>query len=431
MSSVAPTSRLLLAPLYAGSIWLEGRAARAGVPIPLRFPRDVFEIRSAPERLFTLLQAAGACPRDAELVDVRRRGALENEPDKERTAAALDVVMRRGEVTSTLPVFVKFQSGRGLPLLLQAVRAAVEPKVAREVDFYRRLADSVPLRTPRVYFADARHAFNRVCIVLEHVEGFNLADWRGCPVSAMRAMLVSVARMNAAFAGRTALDARTRWIPARAGLDYADFVATLGGVPARYKGLWRALDRYFRGRPVTLVHGDCRPGNVLFLDDGTLARRIHDPARPEPDPWPASSEPLPEVVFADWEAVNVAPLLWDFTYGTVIGLRPIDREAHSRRLLDEFLSTLRAGGVATEDCDRDRALVEIDLLTLVLYFLASLIVSKGYWDNQGNTLDDYRAWSHRIVAAVRAVDVDRASRALFVSPDAARRLQREAFFEPR
>jgi hypothetical protein len=418
-----PHGRILLAPLYAASIWLEKRARGA---FPLPFPRDLAEIATAPERLSALLQRAGAYPADATFVEARRRGGLANEPDKDRTAAVFDVVTRRDGATSSLAVFVKFQSGRGLPLFLQAVRAAVEPGVAREVDFYRRLAHAVPVRTPRVYFASAAHAFNRVCIVLEYVDGYNLADWRGCPIPAVRAMLAGVGRMNAAFVDRIADDERTRWIPARAGLDYASFVTTLGGrAPDWYRALWKALERYFRGRPVTLVHGDCRPGNMLFLDGGATARQVRSRPADEADPWPADAA-LPEVVFTDWEALNAAPLLWDFTYCTVIGIRTVDREAHLSRLLDDFVAVLRVEGVAPEHCDPARCRLEVDLLTLVLYYVAALIVTKGYWNNQGNTLDDFLAWSKRILAAVRAVEPDRAAAALGVPPDSVRRLQREA-----
>jgi hypothetical protein len=245
-------------------------------------------------------------------------------------------------------------------------------------------------------------------------------------------MLAGVARMNAAFVGKIANDPRTCWIPARAGLDYASFVATLGGgAPAWYRDLWKALDRYFRDRPVTLVHGDCRPGNMLFLDDGAVARQINARKERGAEPWPPEGGPTPDVVFTDWEAVNAAPLLWDFTYCTVIGIRTVDREAHLERLRDEFVAALRAGGVAAEHCDRARCCVEVDLLTMVLYYVASLVISKGYWDKQGNTLDDWHAWSGRILAALRAVDADRTSAALGVSPEVVRRLQREAAFNKR
>jgi hypothetical protein len=422
-------ARALLTPFYAAAIWLEERLASK---FRLRFPRSVAEIEAAPERLFALLQRGGVLPPGATVVEVRRRGRMMNEPDKDRTAACLDVVVRHGDAAITVPVFVKFQSGRGMPLLIQAVRAAVEPGVAREVDFYRRLASSVPVRTARVHFADVLSAVNRVCIVLEYIDGYNPADWRGCPLQGVRAMLGSVARMNAAFVGRTASDPRTLWIPARAGLDYAEFVATLAGsAPAWYMDLWKALDRYFRGRPLTLVHGDCRPGNMLFRDDGAMARTAFSNSELEAAQWPDPETPVPEVVFTDWEAINAAPLLWDFTYCTIIGLRSADRQAHLQRLLDEFIAALRAEGVGPALLDPDRCKLEVDLLTLVLYFISALVVSKGYWDNQGNTVEDFRAWSGRVLAALRGVDADRAARSLGVPSEVVRRLQREDAFKTR
>lgn len=432
-ADVAPpsTARAWMSPLYAGAIWAEDRAARA-TSVRLRFPRDVAEIDAAPERLFLLLRDRGALPEGATLVAVRRRGGFANEPDKDRTAASYDVVARDGDETVTTPVFVKFQTGRGMPLLLQGVRAAVEPGIAREVEFYRRLAGTVPLRAPRPYVADSLTAVNRVCLALEHVEGDNPADWRGCALGNLRAMLGDVARMNAAFVGRTALDPRTRWIPARAGLDHAAFVVTLAGAaPDWYMDLWRALDRFFRARPVTLVHGDCRPGNMLFRDDDGATRRPLDGDEDTAAPWPAPDAPRPSVVFTDWEAINAAPLLWDFTYCTIIGLRVGDRRAHLPRLLDEFVAALREAGAPESLCDVARCRVEVDALAMVLYYVAALVVSKGYWDRQGNTLNDYRAWSGRILAALRDVDVARVAAAIEVAPDAVRRLQREASFKER
>jgi hypothetical protein len=430
-SASAPSpARALLTPLYAASIWLEARLALRVPSFRLRFPRDLREIESAPERLFSFVREAAGLPEGATLVEVRRRSGMVNEPDKDRTAAGFDVLVRHGDRTTTLPVFVKFQSGRGMPLLLQAVRAAVEPGVAREVDFYQRLAATVPVRTARAYVADAIPAINRTCIVLEHVDGENVADWRGCPLPGIRAMLTAVARMNAAFVGRTASDPRTSWIPARGGLDYASFVATLAGsVPAWYKELWKALDRYFRARPLTLVHGDCRPGNVLFRGACTLTPA--DGGELTASPWPDAGLAAPEVVFTDWEAVNAAPLLWDFTYCTIVGLRIADRQAHLPRLFDEFVAALEREGVEAALLSPERCRLEVDLLTMVLYYVAALVVSKGFWDNQGNTIDDYRAWTARIVAALRGVDAQRAAVALGVATEVVLRLQREANFPAR
>jgi cytochrome P450 len=432
LSASSSPARLLLTPFYAGSIWLETEFARLYPERELRFPRDLTELERKPARFFELLRQAGVFSTADTLIEVRRRGTMVNEPDKDRTAAIVDVVVQRSQGTVVHPIFVKVQSGRGMPLLLQAVRAAVEPGVAREIDFYRRLAGKIPLRTARPHIAEALTQFNRVFLATEYVEGHNPADWRGCPLPAIRAVLSDVARLNASFVGRTASDPRTSWIPARAGLDYASFVATLAGSPpAGYLDLWKALERYFRERPITLVHGDCRPGNMLFRDAGELSRHAHPRDEAEPNPWPSPNDSVPEVTFTDWEAVNAAPLLWDFTYCTVIGMRSADRRAHLPRLLEEFTAVLRAEGVSAELCDLERCRLEVELLSLVLYYIAALVVSKGYWDNQGNTLEDFHAWSGRILHALRSVDADRAARALGVDVEAVRRLQREGTFKAR
>lgn len=104
---------------------------------------------------------------------------LTDEPDKNETSGGVRVryttgVGSSGEVgpgraERTLPLFLKFQCGRGLRLWLQAVRSALEPGISREVQFYRRLAREVPVRVATPYVAEAAHWCNRVCLGLEYL----------------------------------------------------------------------------------------------------------------------------------------------------------------------------------------------------------------------------------------------------------------------
>ncbi len=324
-----------LAPFAAAAIAAEQRLAFWW---PLRFPRSIGELESDPARLLDLLTkpsrgllAPLGVPPATAFAGVRRRGGPENEPDKNRTTGVLELLFRDGETEHATRVVVKLQSGRGMPLYMQAIRAVIEHRFSREIEFYRQLAPVVPVRVARPLFADAVTAINRVCLVVEHIDATTPADWRGCSLPAMRALLASAARLNAHFLHRLAASS-TAWIPARAGLEYANFVTGfLGKTEPCFREVWNALQRYFATRPVTLVHGDCRPGNMLFTGDAPIVATgatEHDAA-----PWPDSAMPPPGVVMSDWEAVNIAPLLWDFTYATIIGLRIGDRKTWLDRLL--------------------------------------------------------------------------------------------------
>lgn len=426
---------LTVAPVAAAVITLESRSARWW---PLRFPRSIAELEDAPERLVDLLTrpsrglvAALELPPGARFVSLRRTGQLTHEPDKNRTTAPLTLRFTFPAVAPdagpeqtgehVVRVVAKFQSGRGLPLYMQAIRVALESGFAREIAFYRHLAPIVPVRVPAPRFADAVTAVNRVCLVMDHVDGTTLADWRGCPMPAMQALLSEAAKLNGGFLNRLREPA-VAWIPASDGLDFMSFVTGfIGKTEPWYRNTWAALQRYFSGKPVTLVHGDCRPGNMFFTGEAPVAPDA-SLREDESAAWPEAA-PLPGVVMADWEAVNVAPLLWDFTYATVIGLRTGDRRAWLDRLLDEFLAALQRAGVDQPHLDRNRCRLEVDLLAMVLAYLSLVIIDHKLWSGQGNTAEDGRAWITRVVTAATASDADVVGRALGVEPSDVRRLQ--------
>jgi hypothetical protein len=418
---------LLVAPFTAIAIAAEERLA----PIwPLPFPRSLDEIDAEPARLLALLTqpsrgliAPLSIPPGAVFAGLGRRGGPDQEPDKQRTTGMVEMQLSAADGTQHASrVVVKLQSGRGMPFYMQALRAAIEP-FSREIEFYRQLAPVVPVPVARPLFADAVPFVNRVCLVVEYVESTTPADWRGCSLEAMRALLAGAARLNAFFLGRLSTPA-TGWIPARTGLDYAKFVE--GFIPKTepaHREVWSALQRHFASRRVTLAHGDCRPGNMLFTGDG----QVHAVAGSETDaaPWPESSAPLPGVVMSDWEAVNIAPLLWDFTYATIIGLRIGDRDAWLDRLLDEFLTSLQDAGVPSAELDRSTCRLQVDLLALVLAYISRVVFEHKLWNGQGNTLEDIRAWGGRVRHAALASDATGMAAALGLPVDTIRGVQQQ------
>lgn len=387
-------------PLVAALIAVESRTEWW----PLRFPRGPADFEREPRRLFDLLTipshgllAPIADRSRARLVAQARADRLVNEPDKNSVTAGFDLTIENGGAHRTVRVLTKFQSGRGMPLYMQAIRAVVEYRFAREIEFYRRLAPLVPVAVPRPRFADSVSVLNRVCLVLDRFDGETIADWQGCSLAAMRTLLASAARLNGAFADRVSVPAIS-WIPARGGLDFASYVD--GFIAKReewYRRIWAALRAYFQRHLMTVVHGDCRPGNMLFRGE--------------------------DVVMCDWEAVNVAPLLWDFTYCTIVGLHADDRRAWQPRLLLEFLDHLREQDVDKRGLDRDRAALDVQLLAIVLAYVSLVVADHHLWAGQGNTQQDLSAWVHRVLDAGADGDAPTIANALDVPADDVRRLQ--------
>jgi hypothetical protein len=388
------------------------------------FPRGIADLERDPALIAKLITVPSnglinppALPAGAVLQSQQRLDRLSHEPDKNQTSAKWLLTFRSGDSLVPLRVFTKFQSGRGAPLYMQALRAVFERRFLREPAFYRHLAAHVPVRVARPYFADAVSSINRACVILEAVDGATLSDADGCAIGEFRLLIAAAARLNAAFAAK--IDApQTAWIPARSGLEFAEFIELyFGKEPAGWKQLWLALRAYFDARPVTLVHGDCRPGNMIFSGIAAIEPPPAEAAREWAEPAAGA-----EVVLSDWEAVNIAPLLWDFTYATIIGLRTQDRTAHLDRLLSEHLAALEHHGAGAHTPAPAAARIEVDLLGLVLGYISLSVYEQRLWA-QGNALRDVRAWMERAREAVIRVDTDRSATALGVPPAIVRAFQ--------
>ena len=95
----------------------------------------------------------------------------------------------------------------------------------------------------------------------------------------------------------------------------------LGLVIGRGLRKWRQLDRLFgslkkalKDEPATLLHGDCRPENLLFHEsDGAWS-----------------------LTFVDWEAMGCNPAANDLVYFIVVGLAANDAVAWESDLLDVY-----------------------------------------------------------------------------------------------
>lgn len=438
-------------PVLTLTIWFEKTFERC---FRLRFPRSEAEVVSHPEHFMRLLQCEGAVPSSAKLVDLQRLAKLESEPDKNATMTIMRLQYTVGaeESVQNIDIFIKFQCSRGLPLLLQGFRAAAEFGIQREVDFYNHLSQAVPMRTPRALFCDSHSLFNRVCIVLEYIpNGITVRDSDGCPESKLAKMVTSAARMHAMFWGKVHSDRATRWIPAarldHGGMEFVSWVKLLiGKEPEWYRDVFAACVKRLDSVPKTLLHGDCRPGNMQFVSRSDCSRGaklasgvgVHETdlgvrrSKRVADKIAAAAAAAAaeehdgdddcECVFTDFEATNVGPALWDFTYCVVLGQAPDERLKNEDALLSRYVNELTTACGPLEWVDGTvvnvaACNVQYRLLSVVLMILGTAIVRGGQWDGQGNTREDGEAWFLRISRAVLDIEPSLLSSELGLSPD--------------
>lgn len=97
---------------------------------------------------------------------------------------------------------------------------------------------------------------------------------------------------------------------------------------ARYAGLFRWFSERLAEGPVTMSHGDWRGDNLFFTGD-----------------------PEMPLIAVDWQLIAIAKGIKDFAYFVTQSLRPTDRAAHERRLLQLWLDELAANGVQGYEFD--------------------------------------------------------------------------------
>ncbi|KAH9249471.1 hypothetical protein BASA81_012833 [Batrachochytrium salamandrivorans] len=367
-----------------------------GLPGPL--PRDLDEVTA--DRLDGILKAHGVITEHEQVIKVVKLQPITSEPDKQLTAGSIRVFVQPPTTTTTagevreLALFCKFQTGRGMPLFLQAVRWAAEYDVAREVDFYNKIQpklDPKQVKTSRPILAMKSPLLNYVFVILEHLDLGQSShhrvvnDYEGATVSEVQAMLVSAAHLHQAFP----VDApEVAWIPAKRELEFAKWVESFSPpreTRAFSPKIWQALREYFTSKPVTLVHGDFRPGNMIFQG--------------------SDRDNVEGVLVSDWEATNVGPSLWDFTYLTTLGWSAKARRAHQSQQLAQYLANLaphqqQAAKGGEED---------LVLLVLLLGFVSRTIRVNKFWSNQGNTTKDQGCWLIRVCLALGDVNAKQAA----------------------
>ncbi|HWA63415.1 MAG TPA: phosphotransferase [Caulobacteraceae bacterium] len=217
----------------------------------------------------------------------------------------------------------------------------------REVSFYRELAATVAITTPKAYVAEIDPQTDDFTLIFEDLGPARPGDQlAGCSVEDAVTALSEAAALHAPRWGDASLETLD-WLAGRPAESTATITAVLPGVVAlfreRYEGqlepefmalveaMPAALARAQtdRSSPRTVQHGDFRLDNILFdIQGGT---------RP--------------MATLDWQTVTVGPGVTDAAYFLSAALDPDVREAHEQALVRGYHAELLRRGVTGYDWD--------------------------------------------------------------------------------
>lgn len=307
------------------------------------FPRSPEQV--TPEWLDGVLRASGAL----------RSG---------RVVGAVPTVVGTGQMGASIRQTLEYAGGDGSGPRSVVCKFASSDPTSRstgvtlrtyevEVGFYRDVARTVDIRTPRCHFGDIDLATGEFVLVLEDlapsVQGDQLA---GCTADQAALAMEELAKLHAPRWNDAEL-ARVEWLNRNATDDSYAFSEAflpqlLPGFLERYADrldpehvrlaevLMRRVGVFLRHRPGprAVQHGDYRLDNMMF---GTLD----------------GGYPLAVV---DWQTVVWGAPAFDASYFLGAGLVREARRAHEERLLRVYHDGLRARGVdgyGWDDCWTD------------------------------------------------------------------------------
>jgi hypothetical protein len=230
-------------------------------------------------------------------------------------------------------------SGAGLRLYL------------REVSFYREVAHTVGIITPRAHYAQIDPDTHDFTLIFEDFGPARAGDQlAGCSVEDAHIALLEAAALHAPRWGDPSLE-QLEWLNGGAesmGQVVAMLPMVIAAFRDRYDGQLApecmalverlpgavAAMQTDRSSPVTLVHGDFRLDNVLFDIQGG-ARRMGT---------------------LDWQTLALGPGVTDVAYFLSAGLSPELRRVHERELVAGYhaeLVRLGVGDFTLDHCWRD------------------------------------------------------------------------------
>jgi hypothetical protein len=222
----------------------------------------------------------------------------------------------------------------------------------REVSFYREMAATVAIHTPRALVAEIDPASDDFTLIFEDLAPARQGDQlAGCSVEDARTAVIEAAALHAprwSDPGLLTLD----WLVVKPAERQPQIMAALPFIiqmfkeryldllPAEHMALVEKLPAALtrmgetRDAPLTVVHGDFRLDNILFDVQG-------------------GKRPMATL---DWQTVTVGPGVGDVAYFLSAGVDPEVRRAHEIELVGLYHNELRRRGVESYDlkaCWRD------------------------------------------------------------------------------
>lgn len=366
---------------YTATIFIEDHL---GFMIPIPFNRSTKDLQKNPDKLIASIR--GSLSID-EVQSFDTYSVIREEHGKGQFITGLQLTYLDGDSSSrTEDIIVKFLSLKNEPLVLNALKSALYSGLNREVEFYKGLSREVPFVTADCFYTHSIPVLYRAVIVMEALHpDQRVDDYIGCTAEQVKDVLRNVAKMHAKFWGRVFEEPSLDWIPDRHAVGYLWFLDIITKKEAACKKLWAALYEHFEDYPLTVGHGDCRPGNIMWYDDGSIA-------------------------LVDWQFANASLGTWDATYCIVMSIHEDIRREREDELINYYYDNLSASykdyhsedfSYSREQCIEDHHLLK---LVLALYGWGALVTHM--FDRYGNDPRDVRAWADRITAAVTDLDSD-------------------------
>lgn len=387
-----------LGPWFYFLLLIDRHLFRARNPF-LRFPRNLSELFTPPDRIFYLLRRHGVIPADARCISCEHCGGADTEPGK--SVARINIAYSTPVASrEELRVFVKLPSAREYSIFFKMVLAAVSPN-AKEVAFHNIVLPELARQAggranlgfaaPKTLYAAWARPFDRSILVQECVDMdryHSRPDW----MNADRQMAGRI------IDSATDLHRRTwqlRNMPQkvldcyleRRGVDWLDAGVRFYAMraPASFRKIWEAIRKRTAREPVTISHGDCRLGNCLFTPD------------------------FSEVVLTDWEVNSVTFYLWDITYCMTVSFTPEDRRRYEGEFIRRYLDAIRENPENTDVPSLESAM-ELHRIGMIVIQIFSWFISRfgGLGETQGNSDNDMQSWKDKLDGAMSDVLGDEA-----------------------
>ena len=218
----------------------------------------------------------------------------------------------------------------------------------REIAFYREMAATVAIRTPRAFAAMIDPATDDFVLLLADLAPARQGDQlAGCSIADAVLAMTQAAALHAPHWGDAALE-RIDWLAVRpatlgamvdamlptiialfrerfAGMLAPEHLAMVERLPAALAAM-----RGNRSAPVTVIHADYRLDNMMFdVNNGTAP-----------------------MATLDWQTVTAGPGLTDIAYFLSAGISPTQRRSHEIELVRFYHEALLRMGVRNYGWDQ-------------------------------------------------------------------------------